>query len=64
MIRPLATICELINDKQIESQLRSISQEEQVEVFEAIKFLLTDEIHFVLSLRQSINEHQKVREVH
>lgn len=59
MIQPLVTICQLINDDHIEQQLRQIPLEQQEEVFEEIKFLLTDELNFLLSLRHLINKQKK-----
>lgn len=54
LIQPLQDICSLVNDQDIESQLRSIPLEQQEEVYDMLKQLMTDEISFVLHLHQAI----------
>lgn len=50
LIKPLQQVCELIESPEIEQRLNMYTAMEQEEIFQMMRGILEDEIHFVLEV--------------
>lgn len=54
LIKPLQGVCNIIQDKKLEKELRSLSANSQNSVYSILKKLLVEEIYFIIETEKKL----------
>lgn len=54
LIKPLQGVCNIIQDKKLEKELRSLSANSQNSVYSILKKLLVEEVYFIIETEKKL----------